>query len=1719
MTTTLSNCNISTFDIEVYKDIDDNYNGFIGYKNKGEYLFFKEFESFKDRIIEDFKENPSLILTGFHIIMYDLIMLSLWKYEEVRNCKNIFEKLKNYSDLLINFTNGKHIKNIYSLIKLLKESGNIEYEKMGEIISSQHPSTFKGSLFTYRGSNEFSLIKIYDLRAIPALQNGSLKINSLQNGDDFYIDFDIPDFSQDVTVSEDEMKEYCKKDLDATESLSKKHITIINATLQMCYEFDVKDLQVLNVVDISKVVGRREKIVSNSIHVGSYSKIPDQFLEWERDIFSKKGISPDEQSITISKTYKNHKKPIFVINRMNKNGTINKGGLHEALDHSIIESDTDTFCCDCDFSLLYSYVMLSENCPVLSEEGKAIVNNRIEVRKKLKEEKNSSEMCYKLLNNSTYGLLSYFFDSKSKGYEYVIDYVTTLAQLSIIDFLNFICENLNIGKIINLNTDGVFFSCNAKSKEEIIEVIDRFNDLKLIPSKINITFYKSITVFNTNSYIKEAENGDITMKGNSVHSSKNNKVVKDQVTKFTHYPLFVNLGLVLKEYIKAIRKNNLSLANVTILESIPSLTDEVLKVIKPLFYYKNTISPCYKLHGRLLDGWEFLSGSLCSKNFEYTEDYMSNREFLIFFMSGYLGKFFKYNEELLIQKFNKGHVFSELTHGKDVSRQYFLNDGCSDKPIIFANSLTYIYSVLIKQKKINIEKGIKLKKNNTTNPIELLEDIIEKPSLYLSSTMANSRLFSKYGISVLDFDFKTSKNLNKREQFINELLKFIDENSTNILYAEWHNTIDINRGKNGVHLLVINKFCSSKVCKDFLKTWECVYDTRSNKLNIILYSKEDLYTHNSIDMVVKYFSLLFSNFFSKELSGEQIIVKNAQSTSKKKIVTCENKLNELTEKYKNVDILRIFFEKSIKTFSKERSKWFKELSILRNSIYTILYNYAKINNNLLLEIIKDFLIFQCLSCPKTGLISSKFSIDDVIKSCEYLTSDGFDATKINKNKSYSEILNNLFDIDNIMFYSNIINNYLTEKDNDQGRSNSEHTSDTIDDCRSFCSNEREFFKGGEDSRCDMSMHRARVRENLRGRQGKTRDNNRELEFISKILVPDENYKSVDKIDYDESGTISFYKSPTGGGKTSSIISMIKNNHDKFKSGIIVKKHTTIYSSVTKIELDDMYNRIKNIDNNILIVFFTSQKKQINMIENEYMVPDVVLTTSAYLKYNIDKKFNKFITERKGNYTYVVDEFDKSLDFMTNYEVLAKPCKIDKIEFTPLEYQKIQNKIASTLEPVIRSDIDKLTYENCINDLSSFLKTSVVTPYQGYKKIQHKGDCYNEETGTFECITKLKNLNYVSSQSLNKKFHDYDKTIYVNTSFNENITLPKIKANLYTDSTLITNSYNIYDNIQSTIFNNNGIKIFKIPNGYLTNFVRCDIPDKFKYLLNGKDPCGTLKTKCMFYDTFKKISDFSKQTILLSATSHLGCEIFFNNFNVDKYSLESKDSTLIKNVNVEIYLNMFPPKIDDKHKINENDEVEIDKFTFLNKGRGVNIKKENVNLDKTTYYDIPSKKTFIGKLAKKDNILIVPDVDETPNVVSFLKSSSSRSVTLAVKTLSIELGNTSVIDDIFFFQVLETKLQGDSDITLDDVINIYVDYNNNQCVNNAIQSVGRCLREYYINGKVNNDGRVIQISSTSANSIEILKVLKNIYQRSEKSTFKITNIANGEDITKIVKLFS
>lgn len=336
-------------------------------------------------------------------------------------------------------------------------------------------------------------------------------------------DLPYPVGSTLTEIQMDEIIDYCKHDVDATEMFlnkSLKQLTLRKdyTRLENEYMMNYSEIAISKAIfgkALSKTMGisewelrqmrtkRSEVIIADIIF--DYLKFNDPINQKSLDIFKSKVWEYDEDqekalnSISFSIPYKN------VIREYAE------GGLHSCCKPGIYESDDDYILCDVDFASFYPHITFRnqlhpEHIPekVFNEIYEGFYTERKKYSKK-----DSRNYVLKIVLNGSYGLSkdkhAFLYDPKWQLQ------ICINGQLILTYLTEKIFEAIPDAFIVFENTDGAMFRIKRKYLSKLYEVCDEVGTYVNIP--LEVQECKKIIVRNVNNYINVIDDNNIKFKG------------------------------------------------------------------------------------------------------------------------------------------------------------------------------------------------------------------------------------------------------------------------------------------------------------------------------------------------------------------------------------------------------------------------------------------------------------------------------------------------------------------------------------------------------------------------------------------------------------------------------------------------------------------------------------------------------------------------------------------------------------------------------------------------------------------------------------------------------------------------------------------------------------------------------------------------------------------------------------------------------------------------------------------------------------------------------------------------------------------------------------------------------------------------------------------------------------------------------------------------------
>lgn len=258
-----------------------------------------------------------------------------------------------------------------------------------------------------------------------------------------------------------------------------------------------------------------------------------------------------------------------------------EGGIHSEC-QPCYETNEDYNLYDIDFTSFYPHIMISDDCPIVTDDFKSFIRKAMEDR--ISKKKTGDALVATALKpviNSFYGCLN-------KHHKDLCRTVTAVGQSLVIELLRFVEEHSV--RIIDVNTDGIIAKFNKNITPEFIisniKTILPFYPIEV--TKIEYILYKCI-----GCYLLKTVDGKYKSKGSWIYSTKYQKMNDDDNVSYN----IVNIEKILIEWI----------------ENKRIISPEVIKLITIKDKYRH-----YSLQNiidKQLDNSSILEGSSpCSKN-------------------------------------------------------------------------------------------------------------------------------------------------------------------------------------------------------------------------------------------------------------------------------------------------------------------------------------------------------------------------------------------------------------------------------------------------------------------------------------------------------------------------------------------------------------------------------------------------------------------------------------------------------------------------------------------------------------------------------------------------------------------------------------------------------------------------------------------------------------------------------------------------------------------------------------------------------------------------------------------------------------------------------------------------------------------------------------------------------------------------------------------------
>lgn len=146
------------------------------------------------------------------------------------------------------------------------------------------------------------------------------------------------------------------------------------------------------------------------------------------------------------------------------------------------------------------------NLMILLNIFKDTIQDLLDKRMELKQAKNDDQLAFKIMVNAIYGNLgseySNIYDRNK------LESVTLTGRQSLIELLRYLINNVDNFELVNLNTDGIFFTGDLKDIQIIIEYFKEFCNLELDYEYFDEMYQKDIS-----NYVALVDNKVVKVKG------------------------------------------------------------------------------------------------------------------------------------------------------------------------------------------------------------------------------------------------------------------------------------------------------------------------------------------------------------------------------------------------------------------------------------------------------------------------------------------------------------------------------------------------------------------------------------------------------------------------------------------------------------------------------------------------------------------------------------------------------------------------------------------------------------------------------------------------------------------------------------------------------------------------------------------------------------------------------------------------------------------------------------------------------------------------------------------------------------------------------------------------------------------------------------------------------------------------------------------------------
>ncbi len=316
----------------------------------------------------------------------------------------------------------------------------------------------------------------------------------------------------------EELRLYCRNDLDTTEDLYNSLDKQIKLRINMSEQYDVdlrskSDAQIAEAVLKSELLKVGVKAKKNPIKPGTTFnyEVPD-FIQFKTDTFKQvlDNVKSAEFVIADSGQVKLPKELNKAIDFDGAKYKFGIGGLHSQEKNQAVVCGDDEFLYEADFSSYYPFIILGERFypkhlgPNFLKTYADIVNTRIKA-------KNSGDKVtadsLKITINGSFGKLGSKYSTLYSPN--LLIQVTITGQLCLLMLIEAVTE---LGaKVVSANTDGIVINCKKDLYSEVGSALLNFE----MDSGYNLeeTFYKSIHSQSVNTYVAVKDDGGVKGKG------------------------------------------------------------------------------------------------------------------------------------------------------------------------------------------------------------------------------------------------------------------------------------------------------------------------------------------------------------------------------------------------------------------------------------------------------------------------------------------------------------------------------------------------------------------------------------------------------------------------------------------------------------------------------------------------------------------------------------------------------------------------------------------------------------------------------------------------------------------------------------------------------------------------------------------------------------------------------------------------------------------------------------------------------------------------------------------------------------------------------------------------------------------------------------------------------------------------------------------------------